>query len=230
MSSFSPRIAVAWPKDDYLTALARAGADIKVLDPATDRVADVIAHCDGLLLTGGADVDPIHYGEQERHPTLSLEPDRDDYEFDLARAAMAANLPMLAICRGVQLLNVAAGGTLFQDLPSQSPSSVDHRVRQPLNQAVHSVAVTPGSRLAALVTVADTHDIEVNSRHHQAIRTVAPGFAVAAVAPDGIVEGIERQGEHFCIGVQWHPENFWETGEFNTLFEGFVEAARRRSP
>ncbi len=225
----APIIAVAWPKDDYLSSLERAGGQPRILDPDRDPVAAVLDECDGILLTGGADVDPAHYGDEDRHHTLSLEPARDAYELELARAAMAANIPVLAICRGVQVLNVAAGGTLYQDLPSQTPSTTNHRMTHSTNHIAHPVIVTPGSRLERLLPVSDSNEIAVNSRHHQAIRTVAPGFTVSAVAPDGVVEGIEREGTAFCVGVQWHPENFWVSGEFHALFHGFVEAARRTS-
>jgi putative glutamine amidotransferase len=220
-----PVIAIGWPKADYLAALERAGADPRILDPTRDALPDVLDLCAGVLLTGGADVDPSHYGDSARHPTLSLDPARDAFELELARAAMARGLPLLAICRGVQLLNVAAGGTLFQDLPSQHPTAINHRVKEPTNQKVHPVTVAPHSRLSELLGSAD-REISVNSRHHQAVKQVAPGFAVVATAPDGVVEGIERPGPTFCVGVQWHPENFWRTGEFASLFEGLVAAAR----
>lgn len=228
MTGRSPVIAVAWPKDDYLASLEHAGATPRVVAPDVDPVDEVVATCDGVLLTGGADVDPAHYGDEDRHHTIDLAPERDVYELALARAAMTYDLPLLAICRGVQLLNVAAGGTLFQDLPSHAPSSINHRMKESETQMAHTVTIAPGSRLESLVTVSDTRGLDVNSRHHQAIRTVAPGFTVSATAPDGIVEGIERAGARFCIGVQWHPENFWKTGEFHTLFRGFVEAAGAR--
>jgi putative glutamine amidotransferase len=186
----------------------------------------VLAECDGLLLTGGADVDPQEYGDVERHPTLCVDPARDAYELVLVRAALVRGRPLLAICRGIQILNVATGGTLFQDLPSQRPSTVNHRVKEPPDQLAHMVTVTPGSRLAALLGTAATAEIQVNSRHHQAVNVVAPGFAAVATAPDGLVEGIEHVGSAFCVGVQWHPENFWEAGTFAWLFEGFVDAAR----
>jgi putative glutamine amidotransferase len=222
-----PTIAVAWPQPDYLTSLERAGATPRVLDPAVDRVPDILDECDGVLLTGGADVDSAHYGE-EPHPTLKPDALRDAYELVLARAALARNMPVLAICRGVQLLNVAAGGSLIQDIPSQRSSDVIHGQRQPLTSTPHTVRVRTGSTLAALLGDPATHDLAVNSRHHQAVDRVAPGFVVSATAPDGIVEGIERPGARFCIGVQWHPENFWETGEFSSLFTAFVKASRGR--
>jgi len=228
--SRAPIIAVAWPKDDYLSSIERAGGQARIVEPGRDAVASVLAECDGILLTGGADVDPAHYGDEDRHHTLSLEPERDTYELDLARGAMAADTPLLAICRGVQVLNVAAGGTLYQDLPSQTPSATNHRVTHSTSHIAHPVVVTTGSRLEGLVSVSDTNEMPVNSRHHQAIRSVAPGFVVSAVAPDGVIEGIEREGATFCIGVQWHPENFWVSGEFHSLFHGFVEAARRPRP
>lgn len=227
--SNAPIIAVAWPKDDYLIAIERAGAVPRVLVAGADVLPDVLDACDGVLLTGGADMDPRHYGDEERHPTLCLEPARDEYELVLARTAMARELPIFAICRGVQLLNVSAGGTLYQDLPSQRPSQVTHRVPEPADSKVHPVTVVPGSRLAALLGSNAGDEVTVNSRHHQAIRQVAPGFQPVAVAPDGLVEAIEKPGRSFCLGVQWHPENFWRTGDFATLFTGFVEAARQRA-
>ena len=225
----APRIAVAWPKADYLSSLRDAGAEPVELDPARDAVPAALAACDGLLLTGGADIDPSIYGDAERHPTVELAPGRDAYELALARAAMARQLPVLAICRGVQVLNVAAGGTLVQDLPSQQPSGLQHSLVESKNAIAHDVAVAPGTQLASVLgeRLSPEGRIAVNSRHHQAVRDVAPGFVTSAVAPDGVIEAIERPDGPFCIGVQWHPENFWRTGEFAPLFRRFVESARR---
>ena len=222
-----PTIAVAWAEPDYLSALEGAGAVPRRLDPARDRLPDALDECDGVLLTGGADIDPTHYGVADRHPTTSTDPARDEYELVLARAAIGRDMPLLAICRGVQLLNVAAGGTLVQDIPSERPSEVVHRLREPSTTTPHTVEVRDRTKLAALL--GQSSALPVNSRHHQAIDHVAPDFAVSATSPDGIVEAIERPGSRFCLGVQWHPENFWRTGEFASLFKGFVEAARQAS-
>ena len=224
----TPRIAVAWPKGDYLAALEDAGATPRVIDPAQDTASSVLDECDGLLLTGGADVDPKYYGDTDRHPTIKVDPARDEYELALTREALARDMPIFAICRGVQLLNVAAGGTLIQDLPSQHPSSVTHRMKDPPDPKVHAVSVEPGSRLAGLLGAAAADPLAVNSRHHQAVRQVAPGFVVSATAPDGVVEGIEAPTLRFCVGVQWHPEDYWRTGDFRPLFTGFVRASRER--
>jgi putative glutamine amidotransferase len=224
-----PRIAVAWPQPDYLRSLERAGATPRVLDPEKDRdVAAVLDECDGVLLTGGADVEPQHYGATDRHATLKTDAARDAYEIVLAREAMKRDLPLLAICRGVQLLNVVAGGTLVQDIPSHRPTDVTHVQREPNTSTPHTVHVQAGSRLAALLGPDASRDLPVNSRHHQCVDVVAPGFVASATAPDGIVEGIERPGAKFCIGVQWHPENFWQTGEFSQMFKGLVEAATKK--
>jgi putative glutamine amidotransferase len=231
-----PVIAVAWPKDDYLTSLRQAGAEIRVIAPDRDPLPGALEGCDGVLLTGGADVDPDRYGDRTRHPTLELAPERDAYELALTRAALARDLPLLAICRGVQVLNVAAGGTLVQDLPSEHPSALRHTVREPKHAIAHDVQVAPGTCLAALVDRAGAppNRVAVNSRHHQAVKNTAPGFVVSAIAPDGVIEAIEKPGTRFCLGVQWHPENFWATGEFRGLFSGLVAAAARlrtdRSP
>lgn len=225
-----PIIAVAFPKPDYLKSLERAGAEPFVLKPERDALPDALDKVHGVLLTGGADVDPAQYGEAHRHDTVEIDSDRDEYEIGLTRYALDRDLPILAICRGVQLLNVVAGGTLVQDIPTSLPESLAHRGARPARvkkTRAHDVALVPGTRLAGLLAGAASRGghVAVNSRHHQAVKDVAPGFVVSATAPDGIVEAIERAGRRFCVGVQWHPENYWRTGEFSELFGGLVEAA-----
>lgn len=219
-----PVIGVAWPKADYVASLEKAGARVRILEPARDPLPAALDGCDGILLTGGVDVDPKEYGEAP-HPTVELDPARDDYELDLARLAIARDLPLLAICRGSQVLNVAAGGTLIQDLPSQFPTAIGHSVTVEKDAIAHDVTVQPGTCLSVLL---GSPTIAVNSRHHQAVKDAAPGFVVAATSPDGVVEAIEKPDASFCVGVQWHPENFWATGQFKSLFDGLVDAARKR--
>ena len=136
---------------------------------------------------------------------------------------------MLGVCRGLQLLNVSAGGTLIQDIPSEVNQALTHEVNNPLYAIAHEVWVTRGSTLSRLMQdqLADNEVLQVNSRHHQAIKQTAAGFDVSATAPDGVIEAIERPGSRFCMAVQWHPENFWRTGEFRELFEEFVRACEK---
>ena len=216
--------------DDYVESVRAAGGEPIVL-ANSDNPADVLRRVDGLLLTGGADVDPALYG-QAKHASTEIDAARDAFEVPLSRAALAGDVPLFAICRGVQVLNVAAGGTLVQDIPSESPTTIEHSVTHQKDARAHDVQVTPGTRLASLLQDAESPDTcSVNSRHHQAVGDVAPSFVVSAVSPDGIIEAIERPAASFCLGVQWHPENFWRTGEFLPLFREFVAtaAARRRS-
>jgi len=211
---------------DYEESVHRAGGEPRVLDYARDEVDQVLSWCDGVLVPGGIDIDPAAYGDA-RHPSVTeVEPARDAYEAALIRAAIAADRPLLAICRGLQMLNVAMGGSLVQDLPSQMPSDVKHAVNNPKNAIAHEVWVTPGSLLWTLMreSLEAGDALKVNSRHHQAVQRLAAGFEITATAPDGTIEAIERTGARFCLGVQWHPENFWRTGEFRPLFEGFVAA------
>jgi putative glutamine amidotransferase len=226
-----PRIAIAPCRTlpDYEASVRLAGGDARVLDWIADPVDQVIAWCDGLLLPGGVDVQPGRYGESP-HPTVTeVNEARDAYEISLVQAALAADVPVLAICRGLQILNVAAGGTLVQDIPSQVDGALTHAIAMPKDAIAHEVRVSPGSRLAALMqdALAGTFTLQVNSRHHQSVRRVAGGFTVTASAPDLVVEALERDGARFCVGVQWHPENFWRTGEFRHLFEGLVAACAR---
>jgi putative glutamine amidotransferase len=215
--------------DDYVASIEQAGARARVLE-VSESPRKLLNEIDGLLLTGGGDVDPALYGE-DRHPTIDdAEPGRDEFEIDLARRAMTSDLPVLAICRGAQVLNVAAGGTLVQDIPSEVISELAHSIKEPRNAVAHAVRVTPGSHLErALGGIVDNaHLCRVNSRHHQSVERLGSGLVSSATAPDGVVEAIERESAAYCIGVQWHPENFWRTGEFAPLFESFVTAARTR--
>ncbi len=224
-------VALCRSLDDYLKSIKRAGGDPRVLDPATDRATEVVESVHGLLLTGGADVDPARYGEERQSTVAVIDPQRDQFEIELIGLAVAKGVPVFGICRGLQILNVALGGDLHQDLSSQTSTTLEHSKPSPLNAVAHEVWVSRGSVLASLMRekLAGADSCGVNSRHHQAVRRVADGFEVTATAPDGVIEGIEHRGLPFCVAVQWHPENFWRTGEFRELFEGFVEAARKRS-
>ena len=214
---------------DYEAAIERAGGEILRLDRLVHKPADVIASADGLLLPGGGDVLPSLYGEAA-HPAFSAaEAGRDDYELELARRALEANLPLLAICRGAQVLNVACGGSLVQHIPDQVGTLVNHVLREPSHAIAHDVWVTSGSLLESLMREQLEGDTSaVNSRHHQAPAALGKGLVASATAPDGVIEAIEVPSKRFCLGVQWHPENFWRTGEFRPLFEAFVDAAKNR--
>ena len=218
--------------EDYRQAVLHVSGDVRVLDVSAD-VAAALSGLDGLVLTGGGDVSPAKYGELP-HPTIEeAEPGRDDFELALISLARTERLPILAICRGAQVLNVAYGGTLIQDIPSQVPGALPHKLEVPPHQAfelAHEIWLDKDSILAKLMRerLSDTDTCEVNSRHHQAVRQIAPGLIVSATAPDGVIEAIEDPTAGFCLGVQWHPENFWRTGEFRPLFEGLLEATARR--
>ena len=218
--------------EDYRQAVLHVGGEVRVLDPASDA-ASAMAGVDGLLLTGGGDVDPSRYGEP-RHEKFSptIETGRDDFELALVKIAQERQLPILAICRGIQVLNVARGGTLVQDIPSQVPGALPHQLEVPPHQPMefaHEVWIDKDTLLAKLMRerLSDTDACDVNSRHHQAVRQLAPGLIVSATAPDGVIEAIDDPNAKFCLGVQWHPENFFRTGEFRPLFEGFLQASSR---
>ncbi len=218
--------------EDYRQAILHVGGEPRVLDPSMP-IEQALAGIDGLMLTGGNDVAPSRYGEQAHPTVVEAEAGRDEFEIGLINSARARELPILAICRGVQMLNVACGGTLVQDIPSQLTGALEHSLPVPPNLAyslAHEVWVEKDSLLSKLMRERLADDTcEVNSRHHQAVKEVARGFRVSATAPDGVIEAIEDPAADFCLGVQWHPENFFRTGEFRSLFEGFVEAAQKKS-
>jgi putative glutamine amidotransferase len=215
--------------EDYVASVEKTGARVRILEVSESPRA-VLKEVHGVLLTGGGDVDPVFYGEDRHDSVEDAEPGRDEFEIDLARRAIAEDVPLLAICRGAQVLNVAAGGNLVQDIPSAVETDLAHSVAEPKNASCHEISVLPGSRLAAaLGSTADAAcSCRVNSRHHQSVGRLGNGLVATATAEDGVVEGIESPASTFCVGVQWHPENFWQTGEFSPLFDAFVDAARNR--
>lgn len=222
----------------YTDALIRAGLTPLVIPPLEPEAAErLVARVDGLVLTGGDDVDARLYG-QEPHPTAdAADAARDRSEIALARAARAAGLPTLAICRGVQVLNVAFDGTLVQDIASQRPGALVHTRADARAERVHEVALAAGTRLAALC---GAPRIGVNSMHHQALDRVADGLRLAARADDGIVEAVEWADDAWwMVGVQWHPEELDRSAEpwDCALFAAFAAAissatatASRRAP
>jgi putative glutamine amidotransferase len=212
---------------DYEESVRRAGGEPVILDWSDPKnAAEVLATVDGVLMTGGPDVDPALYGEKREPQVVSLAPPaRDHFELELAREVIKQDAPILAICRGLQVLNVAAGGSLVQDIPTSLPGALAHDVKDPKNAIAHTVRIAPGSRIAALLAGTETR---VNSRHHQAVKRVGNGLEVTATAPDGIVEALEKPDARFCVAVEWHPENFVETGEFLPLFEALVRASREK--
>jgi putative glutamine amidotransferase len=217
---------------DYEAAMQRAGAELRVLDPMHEDPAEVVRGLDGLLLTGGGDVHPELFGEEPHESFVPAEPGRDEHEMALVTAAIEARLPVFAICRGVQVMNVACGGTLVQDIPASIPGAVNHQVPMPKSAIAHEVWINRGSLLWSILEerLEGEDTCSVNSRHHQSVKALAPGFVISATAPDGVIEAIEHPDLSFCLGVQWHPENFWRSGEFRELFEGFLHAASERRP
>lgn len=231
MTSARARVAVTRCRkiDDYLESLRRAGVDPVVVEAGHDHPLEVLGRVDGLVLTGGGDVDPRLYGEAPSPHVKLAEPGRDAFEVDLVVRALERDLPVLAICRGMQVLNVACGGTLVQHIPDAVPRALVHEVSSRPDAIAHDVEVMPGSRLAETFAPGSRPAPArqpVNSRHHQAVKHLGPGLTSVATAPDGVIEAVERPGGRFCVGVQWHPENFWRTGEFDVLFNAFASACR----
>jgi putative glutamine amidotransferase len=213
----------------YLEALQAAGG-LPVLIPETLSNADALqlyAHLDGLVLPAGGDLDPHAYGAAPHPATNTIDPERDRVELYLTRQALAGHKPFFGICRGAQVMNVALGGTLYQDVPSEVPNALAHYFRAPeypRDHLGHAVQVEEDSLLARCL---GTPLVEVNSRHHQAARLVAPGLQIVARAPDGVIEALELPTHPFALGVQWHPENLTAHAPMRALFERFVEAARK---
>lgn len=214
----------------YLRAIEMAGAIPLLIQPTSNQetLAALYTRCDGLLLAGGEDVHPSAYGAAP-HPKLELtNPQRDAAELWLARRGLADGLPILGICRGLQLLNVAIGGTLYQDLDAEHPSHISHTFgekRRDFRALSHSIEIDPDSWLAEVL---ETTKLAVNSLHHQAIRDLAPGLRAVALAPDGVIEAVEGPNTSFIVAVQSHPELVWEDTDprWARLFQAFVQQCK----
>ena len=209
--------------EPYVAAMVAAGARVALLPPSQPGAAgELLERFDGLLLAGGGDIEPARYGAGDHPAQYGTDPARDELELELARAAVRLGTPTLGICRGVQLLNVAFGGTLVQHLPDGN-GLLEHR--NEAKQAMHDVEVAAGSRLAAALGQGTARCL---SHHHQGLGRLGDGFRPVARAPDGLVEGIERD-QGWTVGVLWHPESTAATDPVQQrLLRGFVEAASRR--
>lgn len=206
-------------RQNYAEALAVHGGLAVALPHEAERAEAYLDRLDGLIVTGGAfDVDPALYGDTTRHQSVELKADRTTAELALLRGAMARNMPVLGICGGQQLLAVALGGTLHQHIPDAIPNALEHEQKTSHYQPGHEVEILAGTKLFQIVGPR----MQVNTSHHQAVKSAGRGV-VNAIAPDGVIEGIEDPTLKFCIGVQWHPEYLVDAGD-HALYRAFIEA------
>jgi putative glutamine amidotransferase len=216
-------------RDDYVRSVEQAEAIPLVIAPTRPQDAGrLLDRLDGLLLTGGIDIDPELF-DQPPHPKLRrVDRRRDDLEIALIREALARNLPILGICRGMQVLNVARGGTLLQDLPSEIAGGERHDCPEPRSRRVHRIGVDANTRLHDILGEAN---VSVNSFHHQSVDRLGDSFVASARCDeDSVVEGIEMPEHCFVVGVQWHPETFWDSPDsFQSLFDAQADACREQA-
>lgn len=216
-------------KDEYVTAITRNGG-IPLLVPTgmdVDTIPDLLVRVDGVLLTGGSDLDPQLFGGGINHNVYGIDPARDAFEIAVVKHMVESGKPFLGICRGIQVMNVALGGTLYLDIADELPIALKHDYFTPTyrpDKLSHPVSVEDGSLLAGLV---GTVPFKVNSRHHQAIKILGHNLKVTAFAKDGIIEGVELPSHPFALGVQWHPESLQGDPRMCALFGGLVAAAAR---
>ncbi|MCH3986456.1 MAG: gamma-glutamyl-gamma-aminobutyrate hydrolase family protein [Lachnospiraceae bacterium] len=213
-----------WMLPDYIDGLKAAGLDA-VIFPMTEDEAEIrklASLCDGFLLTGGQDVNPAMYGEAVLNDTVAYNNTRDRMDSFVLRLAIESDKAVLGICRGIQLMNAALGGTLYQDLPAQHGSEIDHHMASPYNRICHEVRILEGTPLYQLI---GKGSIPVNSIHHQAIKDLAPGLGEMARSTDGLIEAVYKPDNRFVWGIQWHPEYWYkENPDCMKIFTAFAKA------
>lgn len=208
-------------RQNYADAVVEAGGVPLALPHEPEQANDYLDIIDGLVITGGAfDVDPSIFGAGERHPTVVTKDRRTAFELAATRGAVERDMPLLGICGGQQLLHVALGGTLIQHIPDEVPEALAHEQPNPRDEPGHSISVLPDTLLHRIV---GADSLDVNSAHHQAAKDTSDEMIINAVAPDGVIEGIEAIGKRFCLGVQWHPEYKVSAGD-GAIFQAFIDA------
>lgn len=211
-------------RENYSQAITRAGGLPVALPHEPGQAEAYLDQLDGVVVTGGAfDVDPAIFGAEERHPSVTTKDRRTAFELAITRGAIRRDIPVLGICGGQQLLHVVLGGGLVQHIPDEIVGALAHEQPNPRDEPGHSVKITPGSLLHKIVK---TDELQVNSAHHQAALGAPQGVIINAVAPDGVIEGIEASGQRFCLGVQWHPEYGVSAGD-GAIFDAFVAEAAK---
>ncbi|MEH6525812.1 MAG: gamma-glutamyl-gamma-aminobutyrate hydrolase family protein [Sneathiella sp.] len=208
-------------RQNYADVITASGGLPLALPHEPDQVDAYLEKLDGLVVTGGAfDVDPSMFGATTRHDTVVTKDRRTEFEKNMAQAMLDADKPVLGICGGQQLLHVILGGTLIQHIPDEVDDALAHEQPNPRTEAGHDVAVVPGTLLHRIV---GTETLDVNSAHHQAAKDISDNITVNAVAPDGVIEGIEDNRYKFCLGVQWHPEYLISDGD-KQILDAFIAA------
>lgn len=224
-SNYNPTEGTYFLLERYVASVAEAGG-VPFIIPHTkaDLSGAVLGALDGLLLTGGTDFSPSRYGGQLHRRTSAIIEPRDSFEFSLTRHAFSKKVPIFGICRGMQIMNVVLGGTIYDDIEDQKPGSFDHRTGSLIREQVHLINVKAGSLLHSVV---GKEELYVNSVHHQAVDVVADSLSVSALAKDGVIEAIEYEAleDRFFIGVQWHPEHIEKCSSSRSLFDKFIERA-----
>lgn len=221
---FGGKEPTAFIRNRYINAIEACGGVPVVLPPVNDSkmAKEILFRIDGLLLTGsGPDIDPGLYGERQRFSFKKVDPKRSGLERELVKRACEKEMPILGICGGMQLLNVAGGGSLYQDIPSQVPGALKHDHG---GKPSHPIEIKKGTLLSRIVGKLQLY---VNSSHHQGVKQVAPGYIVSALAEDGVIEGIEADGFPFVVGVQWHPEYLHKEDQSRNIFRAFLKRAAR---
>ncbi|MBE7065619.1 MAG: gamma-glutamyl-gamma-aminobutyrate hydrolase family protein [Ruminococcaceae bacterium] len=217
-------------RGNYIDSIIRAGGVPVPLcyDENNTELPEIVELLNGILFSGGEDVNPKYYGEETQEACGKICDDRDEFELKLYKYAVSKNLPILGICRGIQLINVAAAGTLIQDIPSFTAEKIPldkHKQQPPYENFAHSSNVIEKTYFSELF---GKDKISTNSMHHQAVKDLAPGFKAGVISDNGIIEAIYSENHNFIVGVQWHPEFLWDKGgETEKLFEAFIKASSK---